>query len=121
MMKVALTICHKPRDKAKGEVGAQVVERSHHRFFSLLFLNIAVRELLGDLNNLHSSECSVLIALSSTSLTHLCWCHFRYSLTITDEEVKEVQSRLNSRPRKTLGYRTPHQVFYKQSPVALQC
>ncbi len=41
--------------------------------------------------------------------------------TITDEEVQQVQQRLNSRPRKTLGYQTPHQVFYKQSPVALRC
>ena len=41
--------------------------------------------------------------------------------TITDEEVKQVQQRLNSRPRKTLGYQTPQQVFYKHSPVALRC
>ena len=41
--------------------------------------------------------------------------------TITDAEVRRVQRRLNSRPRKTLGYQTPHQVFYKPSPVALQC
>jgi len=40
---------------------------------------------------------------------------------ITDEEVRQVQQRLNSRPRKTLGYQTPHQVFYKPSPVALRC
>jgi len=48
---------YKPKDKAKVEVGVQVVERwiiarlRHHTFFSLLSLNIAVRELLGDLNN----------------------------------------------------------------------
>jgi len=48
---------YKPKDKAKVEVGVQVVERwiiarlRHHRFFSLLSLNIAVRELLEDLNN----------------------------------------------------------------------
>ena len=41
--------------------------------------------------------------------------------TITDKEVKQTQQRLNTRPRKTLDYKTPHQVFYKQSPVALQC
>ncbi len=40
---------------------------------------------------------------------------------ITDEEVRQVQQRLNSRPRKTLGYQTPHQVFYRPSPVALRC
>ncbi len=48
---------YKPKDKAKVEGGVQVVERGiiarlrHHTFFSLLSLNIAVRELLGDLNN----------------------------------------------------------------------
>jgi len=48
---------YKPKDKAKVEVGVQVVERwiiarlRHHTFFSLLSLNIAVRELLEDLNN----------------------------------------------------------------------
>ena len=32
---------------------------------------------------------------------------------ITDTEVKRAQQRLNSRPRKSLSYQTPHQVFYK--------
>jgi IS30 family transposase len=41
--------------------------------------------------------------------------------TLTDKEVRQVPLRLNTRPRKTLDYKTPHQVFYKQSPVALQC
>lgn len=41
--------------------------------------------------------------------------------TITDAEVEQVMQRLNTRPRKTLGFRTPQQVFFKQSPVALQC
>jgi transposase len=46
----------KPRDKAKVEVGVQVVERwilarlRNRRFFSLAELNQAVRALLGDLN-----------------------------------------------------------------------
>lgn len=39
--------------------------------------------------------------------------------TITDAEVEQVMQRLNHRPRKTLGFITPHQVFYNQSPVAL--
>ena len=47
---------YKPKDKAKVEVGVQVVERwmiarlRHQTFFSLLSLNLALRELLGDLN-----------------------------------------------------------------------
>jgi IS30 family transposase len=38
--------------------------------------------------------------------------------TITDEEIEFVMSRLNNRPRKCLGFKTPFEVFYKQS-VAL--
>lgn len=39
---------------------------------------------------------------------------------ITEAEVERVIERLNERPRKTLGYRTPNEVFYKRRPVALQ-
>jgi transposase len=48
---------YKPRDKAKVEIGVQVVGRwilarlRHRRFFSLAELNAAVRALLDDLNN----------------------------------------------------------------------
>jgi transposase, IS30 family len=41
--------------------------------------------------------------------------------TITDQEVKEVAERLNERPRKTLGFQTPNQVFFKSQSVALRC
>ena len=40
---------------------------------------------------------------------------------ITQREVKAVEKRLNNRPRKTLGYRTPNQVFFDSQPVALRC
>lgn len=33
---------------------------------------------------------------------------------ITDEEVAKVMDRLNHRPRKTLEYRTPHEVFFSE-------
>jgi IS30 family transposase len=39
---------------------------------------------------------------------------------ITEAEVERVMGRLNERPRKTLGYRTPNEVFHKRRPVALQ-
>jgi transposase, IS30 family len=39
---------------------------------------------------------------------------------ITNAEVKRVTELLNNRPRKTLGYRTPNEVFFKQQLVALQ-
>jgi transposase len=50
------TRVRKPKDKAKVEVGVQVVERwilarlRHHTFFSLADLNQAIRELLPELN-----------------------------------------------------------------------
>ena len=31
---------------------------------------------------------------------------------ITDEQIVEVQNRLNRRPRKILGYKTPAKVFF---------
>lgn len=43
--------------------------------------------------------------------------------TIRDEEVFQVVEKLNNRPRKTLGYKTPNEIFFKehkeQSKVAL--
>lgn len=38
---------------------------------------------------------------------------------VTAEQVALVADRLNNRPRKTLGYRTPFEVFFGSSPVAL--
>ena len=36
----------------------------------------------------------------------------RYFDTLIDKEVQLIQDRLNHRPRKRLGFKTPHQVFY---------
>lgn len=33
--------------------------------------------------------------------------------SITDEAIEQVMQRLNHRPRKTLGFTTPHQVFFR--------
>ncbi len=38
---------------------------------------------------------------------------------ITDKQIRKVVERLNHRPRKTLGYKTPHEVFFKLPLVAL--
>ena len=38
---------------------------------------------------------------------------------ITNAEVQRAENRLNNRPRKTLGYRTPNEVFFKERFVAL--
>lgn len=40
--------------------------------------------------------------------------------TITDEEIHRVEYLLNTRPRKRLGWKTPYQVFYELTGVALQ-
>ena len=39
--------------------------------------------------------------------------------TISDEQIHEVEHRLNTRPRKRLGWRTPLEVFTQR--VALEC
>ncbi len=38
---------------------------------------------------------------------------------LKDSDVQRAMDRLNNRPRKTLGYKTPNQVFFKQRPIAL--
>ncbi len=43
--------------------------------------------------------------------------------TVTSEQLEHIMNRLNHRPRKSLGYRTPHEVFFKTRTlltVALQ-
>jgi len=37
----------------------------------------------------------------------------------SDKELQQVEDKLNNRPRKMLGYRTPNEVFFKQRSVAL--
>ena len=39
--------------------------------------------------------------------------------SITEAQVQRVAELLNNRPRKTLDYRTPNEVFFKQQAVAL--
>ena len=43
-------------------------------------------------------------------------CDFR---TITDEQIQRAMNKLNNRPRKCLGFRTPNEVFLEQYAVAL--
>jgi len=42
---------------------------------------------------------------------------------LSDADVQRVEDKLNSRPRKILGYRTPREVFVNANnlPVALHC
>jgi len=39
---------------------------------------------------------------------------------INPEQIQAVAAKLNNRPRKTLGFRTPNEVFFKQQLVALR-
>jgi IS30 family transposase len=39
---------------------------------------------------------------------------------ISDADVQRVEDLLNNRPRKTLGYRTPNEVFFKQHSILIQ-
>ena len=44
----------------------------------------------------------------------------RQMASITNEEIKMIENRLNNRPRKRLGFRTPAEVFHQSlSRVAL--
>jgi len=40
--------------------------------------------------------------------------------TVSEEEIQKVEYLLNSRPRKRLGWKTPYEVFYELTGVALQ-
>ena len=40
--------------------------------------------------------------------------------TVSDEEIQRVEYLLNTRPRKRLGWKTPYEVFYEATGVALQ-
>ncbi len=37
--------------------------------------------------------------------------------TLTDEQVRHIMNRLNNRPRKSLGFLTPNEVFYKRKKL----
>lgn len=39
--------------------------------------------------------------------------------TISNDEIRMVMNRLNNRPRKSLGFKTPNQVFFNTNQVAL--
>ena len=39
--------------------------------------------------------------------------------TVSDEDIKKIEYLLNSRPRKRLGWKTPYEVFYNITGVAL--
>lgn len=81
---------YKPKDKAKAEVGVQVVTRwilarlRHQQFFTLFELNLAIRRLLDDLNNrefkrLPGSRRSQFEAIDRPALQSLPTAAYEYS------------------------------------------
>lgn len=81
----------KPKDKAKAEVGVQVVERwimagiRHETFYSLASLNQRIRELLEKLNNkvmqkLGCSRADLFIQLDKPELKPLPEACYSYTL-----------------------------------------
>jgi IS30 family transposase len=40
--------------------------------------------------------------------------------TVADEDIRKIECLLNSRPRKRLGWKTPYEVFYNITGVALE-
>jgi len=81
---------YKPKDKAKAEVGVQVVERwilarlRHHTFFSLAQLNQAIKDLLNDLNQrpfqkLPGSRHSAFASLDKPALKPLPTTRYDYA------------------------------------------
>jgi IS30 family transposase len=40
--------------------------------------------------------------------------------TVSDEQIRTIEHLLNSRPRKRLGWKTPYEVFYELTGVALE-
>jgi len=40
--------------------------------------------------------------------------------TVSDKQIKYIEYLINSRPRKRLGWKTPYEVFYEKTGVALR-
>jgi IS30 family transposase len=41
--------------------------------------------------------------------------------TVSDEEIRMIQNRLNNRPRKRLGFKTPAEVFHQSVDSSTKC
>ena len=74
---------YKPKDKAKAEVGVQIVERwilarlRHQTFFSLAELNQCIRALLNELNERPFKQLPVTDVKRLSSWTARHWGHYR--------------------------------------------
>jgi transposase len=132
---------YKPKDKAKAEVGVQVVERwilarlRHHTFFSLAELNAAIRDLLSELNTrpfqkLPGSRQSAFEALDKPALKPLPATPYEYAewkqaKPGIDYHV-EVDKRYYSVPHRFIGHvldvrasASVVEVFHKGQRIAM--
>lgn len=113
----------RPRDKAKAEVGVQVVERwiaarlRNRTFFSLAELNLAIRELLGALNErpfrkLPGSRKALFESLEKSALNPLPEVPYEYA------EWRKVRANLDYHVEfDGHYYSVPHQLFKKQLEI----
>lgn len=52
------------------------------------------------------------ISISANGLIRQFFPKHSKFATITDEQIKHVQDKLNNRPRKSLNYKTPNEVYF---------
>jgi len=131
---------YKPRDKAKVEVGVQVVQRwilarlRHHQFFSLAELNTAIRALLDDLNDRPMRSWGVsrralyeqldrpaLLALPATPYEYAEWKRCRVGLDYHVEIAKHFYSVPHPLLRQEVEARitaTTVEIFHRGKRVA---
>ena len=116
---------YKPKDKAKVEVGVQVVERwimarlRHHTFFSLIELNDAIAKLLIDLNNrpfqkLEGSRASLFETLDQPALCPLPATPYEYAEWKQAKPGIDYHIEVNKR-----FYSVPHQLVGKRVDVRI--
>ena len=129
--KSKLTLIHKVARKTAQAVRIAVIDLL--KPFKNNVLTITVdngREFAGHQEIAHQLEANVYFAHPYSSwergtnentngLIRQYFPKHRDFSTITQEEINMVMNRLNNRPRKTLGYKTPNQVFFN-SDIALQ-
>jgi transposase len=131
---------YKPRDKAKVEVGVQVVQRwilarlRHHQFFSLAELNAAIRALLDDLNDRPMRSWGIsrralyeqldrpaLLALPATPYEYAEWKRCRVGLDYHVEIAKHFYSVPHPLLRQEVEARitaTTVEIFHRGKRVA---
>lgn len=131
----------KPRDKAKVEVGVQIVQRwilarlRKHTFFSLDEMNGRIRELLDELNQrlmrryrasrrelFERIDRPALLALPSSAYTFATWSKWKVGLdyhVVVDDHLYSVPHRLVGQPVEMRTTATTVEVLHGRKRVAL--